>query len=247
MGVPAVSWSRHCALVCAWCMVSLSTAARGEWAAFESAVGALNAARANYTLAFGSVLAWHRDGELANDDIDFTVSLDWLRNNHWALHHALRIRGWRRTRTLGVFGATGYEESWRRHATKVDLFTLDSHNVFGLTVSGTTYACSVNMTDARWHVWKGVRFLAPSPLREYLDGTYGTTWQQPDATWKWDLSPFRTDNGQTSCTRKVLLRSTREFEAAKTVAVVAIVLATACALRVGMARSQGTLSPAWSH
>ena len=85
----------------------------------------LNSLSAPYLLYSGSLLMMYRNCSVGNADIDFSLQLDWWRENKEVLDNALVDAGFSHGVTFGNITHTwGYEEAWRMHGWKADIFIL---------------------------------------------------------------------------------------------------------------------------
>ena len=176
-----------------------------EWDSFKSMVEILNSVGANYTIAYGTVLAWYRDCSLVgNNDLDFSLDFTWFMENLEKLHAVLCAAGWTQSKNFGKLNYTGYEESWKKPGSmKVDLFSVSLINgeyISGITIGRRTYPCYNIQTSQPVHTWNGISFRVPAPIEHYLVAHYSTTWKVKFVKgYKWGVEPFKTDNGRRAC------------------------------------------------
>ena len=63
-----------------------------------------------------------------------------------------------------------------------------------------TYPCESVIKRYGKQTWNGITFNVPEPIEPYLKALYGSTWQTPQY-YKWDVTPFLTENDQHQCSK----------------------------------------------
>lgn len=174
------------------------------WQAFKSMVSILEYMKADYSIAGGTVLFWYRDCTLGTSDVDIRIDLSWFGKNQQELHRKLRKRGWKMQARFGTFPHRGYEEAWVLNGVKCDLFgtkRVEGFHLMGFTVKGVTYPCKSFLTHTEQHTWGGVTFKVPAPIETYLHKRYGNWKEKHIEGYRWDVEPFKSDNGRELCSK----------------------------------------------
>jgi len=169
----------------------------------------------SWFLHAGSLLGFARGCQMAEDDVDFAVPIQWwgIKQNKERLEGAIRRRGYRFRWSFGAFGTPGkfgYEESWTKdssHATKIvkiDLFSVVEKTESyvwsmwkGPQGKKTAWPCIVQrqkVVQAKWYRNNNTEPLlvrVPVPFGPAMTSLYGPEWTKPfPGTWRWDVEPF---------------------------------------------------------
>jgi hypothetical protein len=173
-----------------------------HWNMFKEVVTILNDLNVNYTIAAGTVLFWYRDCGMGASDIDFDVDYDWLVQNVTIFHNTMKRARWVQKYVFGKLSAFGYEESWTKDGIKVDFFSrayVNGRYINGLTVREITYPCDSFLQSYGIHTWNGINFYVPEPIEPYLSAKYGNWKKKHIRGYRWDIDPFKTENGRKHC------------------------------------------------
>ena len=93
----------------------------------QAFIHTFNSLSAPYLLYSGSLLMMYRNCSIGNHDIDFSLELDWWKDNKEMLANALVDAGFSHILTFGdIIDTWGYEEAWQMHGWKVDIFMSNS-------------------------------------------------------------------------------------------------------------------------
>ena len=115
-------------------------------------INIFNSLSAPYLLYSGSLLMMFRNCGIGDSDIDFSLELDWWKENKEVLDNALVGAGFSHTLTFGSIDDTwGYEEAWQMHGWKVDIFTnimVGNIHKVAVWIQGKKYPCTIT----RWKI-----------------------------------------------------------------------------------------------
>ena len=67
----------------------------------------------------------------------------------------------------------------------------EPHYIWGIWSPATKYnRCIAKATGTARVTWRGLVVRIPTPVPMVLESFYGSTYQTPAGTWRWDVEPF---------------------------------------------------------
>ena len=163
----------------------------------QDIISLFNVLSTPYMLTDGSLLNLFRHCGTGFSDIDFTIQLNWWRNNSANLRREFRKRGFKQEETFGDLRKKwGYAESWKKFGIKVDLYGNIFENglsVVPLWIGKHVFPCAMKVQNIVHYQWlDNVIVKGPYPIRDALESVYGRNYLLPLRSWSWDRDSFVT-------------------------------------------------------
>ena len=163
----------------------------------QAFINTFNSLSDPYLLYSGSLLNMYRNCSIGNHDIDFSLELDWWKDNKEVLDNALVDAGFSLTFVFGNINNTwGYEEAWSKDGWKVDIFSnimVGNIHKIGFWIKGKKYPCTFPLDRVGVYKWReSVKVRVPVPVKDAVIAMFGKNWEQPADGWEWDVDPFLT-------------------------------------------------------
>ena len=163
----------------------------------QTMINIFNSLSAPYLLYSGSLLNLYRNCSIGNSDIDFSLELDWWKDNKDVLDNALVGAGFSHILTFGSINDTwAYEEAWSKDGWKVDIFSsimVGNIHKIGFWVGENLYPCTFPLETVGVYKWReSVKVRVPVPMEDAVIAMFGKNWEQPAKSWDWGVDPFLT-------------------------------------------------------
>ena len=169
-----------------------------KWNAFQAAVKVFQKLDADYFVTAGTLLGFVRECRLFDYDVDFALSLDWLKQpgNEDRLVGAFEHSGFQLLYRMGgthdTVTSLGGEFAFVLNDVKVDVFMVvrsASFYVNGVSNDTHLFACPKPMSYIQEFTWRNLTVRVPMPYRDVLLTTYGDDYMVP--RWTSFLSNIR--------------------------------------------------------